>query len=74
MNTSITCRNTYKYYNDICSKLDCSNKCSPNERLIIQITKLTIQNQTTSQFQRTFLPFLFIIFYVIFSEEVYKIC
>ena len=67
-NTSITCGKTYKYYDNLCSKLDCTNLCSPNERLIIQITTIATPNQTVSIFQRTFLSFLFIVFYVILKK------
>jgi len=62
-NTSITCQNVYKYYNNLCSKLDCTNLCSPNERFIIQITTISTPSRTSSKFQQTFfLSFLFIVF------------
>ncbi|CAF1117963.1 unnamed protein product [Adineta steineri] len=66
LNTSVSCRSTYKYYNNLCPQIDCTSLCSPNELLIIQITAIVAPNRTTSLlFQTTFLPLLFIVFYVI---------
>ncbi len=67
VNTSITCRDAYKYYNNLCSKLDCTDICTPNQRLIIQITTIATPNKTQSIFQRTYFVFLFIVFFVIFN-------
>jgi Leucine-rich repeat (LRR) protein len=71
VNTSITCRNAYRYYNNLCSKLDCTNLCLPNERLIIQITTIATPSKTQSKFQRTFLSYLFVVFYVIFKMKIF---
>ncbi|CAF0769844.1 unnamed protein product [Rotaria sordida] len=70
VNNSITCRNAYKYYNKLCSKLDCTSICSPNERFIIQMTTIATPNKTISQFQQTIHLFLIILLYVIFKEKI----
>lgn len=69
LNTSITCRNVYKYYNNLCAKSDCSNICRPNERLIIEITTISTPSCASSNIQRTFAVFFCLIFHVIFPKE-----
>ncbi|UJR10560.1 hypothetical protein I4U23_014760 [Adineta vaga] len=70
VNTSITCRNAYKYYNNLCPQMDCKSVCSPNEHFVIQISKIALPNRTETRFRQTFLPLLFIVFYVILREKV----
>ncbi|CAF2187479.1 unnamed protein product [Rotaria magnacalcarata] len=53
MNFSIPCQEAYAYYNDLCSKLDCSNQCAPNERFIIQITTIATPSGTIFIYQKT---------------------
>ncbi|CAF1008123.1 unnamed protein product [Adineta ricciae] len=69
-NTSITCRDAYKYYNNLCPQSDCKSLCSPNEQFVIQVSKIALPNRTTSTYRRTFLPLLFFVFYVILTEQV----
>ena len=70
LNTSNICRNAYKYYNNLCSKTDCANICSPNERFVIQITTIATPSSTpSSNCQRTFLVFFCLIFHVIFPNK-----
>jgi Leucine-rich repeat (LRR) protein len=49
LNVSMTCRDSFNYYNDLCSKLDCASQCAPNERLIIQVTTIPTPSGTNQQ-------------------------
>ena len=58
INTSNTCRNTFKYYNNLCSKWDCAQVCSTNEQLIIQITTIATPSRMNTIFRQTLNSFL----------------
>jgi Leucine-rich repeat (LRR) protein len=53
INISVACRNSYKYYNDLCSKLDCASQCVPNERFIIQVTTIATPSGSRIIYQQT---------------------
>ena len=53
INNSISCQNSYRYFNDLCSKLDCQSQCAPNERFIIQITTISTPSRTIFIYQQT---------------------
>jgi hypothetical protein len=61
INISITCRDSYRYYNDLCSKLDCISQCAPNERFIIQVTTISTPSRTKSIYQQTFLSIITVV-------------
>ena len=67
--TSNACRNVFKHYNNLCSKLDCTNLCSPNERLVIQITTIAVPNRARSTLRQTFVLRLISIVFVILNRE-----
>ncbi|CAF3534762.1 unnamed protein product [Rotaria socialis] len=71
VNNSITCRNTFRYYNNLCWKLDCPRICSTNERFIIQITTIATPSKTISKFQKAYFLIFFILLYTIFEEKIY---
>jgi len=66
-NKSLTCRNTFKFYNNLCSKTDCTSVCMPNERLIIQITTIATPNRTSMNCQQIYL-FLFCFFVILIKK------
>ena len=53
LNVSQTCQETYNYYNDLCSKIDCTDQCATNERLIIQVTTIPTPNGRKSLYEKT---------------------
>ncbi|CAF0821977.1 unnamed protein product [Rotaria sordida] len=53
INASIPCQDSYIYYNDLCSKLDCASECTPNERFIIQITTIPTPSGTIFNYPKT---------------------
>jgi hypothetical protein len=64
-NTSHTCRNTFKYYNNLCPKWDCAHRCSTNQHSIIQITTIATPSRTRTIFRRTFDVYLCTIIHVV---------
>lgn len=53
LNVSATCRDSYRFYDDLCLKFDCANQCAPNERLIIQVTTIATPSRTNRIYQHT---------------------
>ena len=70
-NASNPCRNVFKYYNHLCSKSDCASLCSPNERLIIQITTITTPSRTATFADSTLVVFLCM---VIHCSRLFSLC
>lgn len=69
LNNSTICQSLFKYYDNLCSRLDCSNTCASNERFVIQITTIATPSEGTSKFQRIPFPIFLILLYVIFSRQ-----
>jgi hypothetical protein len=67
MNISLTCRDSYRYYNDLCSKLDCTSQCAPNERFIIQVTTIPTPSGTIFIYQQTFVSIILVQYSLFFS-------
>jgi Leucine-rich repeat (LRR) protein len=61
INASIPCQDSYKYYNDLCTKLDCTSQCAPNERFIIQVTTISTPSGTKYFYQQTFLSIITVV-------------
>lgn len=53
LNVSQTCQETYNYYNELCSKIDCNDQCATNELLIIQITTIPTPSGRKSLYDET---------------------
>jgi Leucine-rich repeat (LRR) protein len=61
LNVSITCRDSYNYYNDLCTKLDCTDQCASNERFIIQVTTIPTPSGTRFLYQQTFVEIIIVV-------------
>jgi hypothetical protein len=61
MNASITCQDSYKYYNDLCTKFDCTSQCAPNERFIIQVTTIPTPSATQFLYQQTYVSIILVV-------------
>jgi Leucine-rich repeat (LRR) protein len=72
LNSSATCRDSFKYYNDLCARLDCSSECAASERFIIQVTTIPTPNGTLSLYQRTLLSLLLAV--LVHSNRFLVIC
>lgn len=61
INVSATCRDSFKYYNELCARLDCSSECAASERFIIQVTTIPTPNGALVLYQRTTLSLLLLL-------------
>lgn len=61
INSSMPCQDVYIYFNDLCSKLDCSSQCAPNERYIIQITTIPTPSGTIVIYRQTIFNIIFVV-------------
>ena len=68
MNSSKTCQEAYRYYNDLCSKMDCASVCMAHERFIIQVTTISTPNGTMARLGQTLLSFLLVILTLHYSH------
>ena len=53
INISMPCEQSYLYYKDLCSKIDCKNQCASEKRFIIQITTVATPSGTVFIYQQT---------------------
>ncbi|CAF0717425.1 unnamed protein product [Adineta steineri] len=58
LNISTTCKDSFKYYHDLCSQLDCISHCAANERLIIQVTTIPTPSGTIFLYQQTYISII----------------
>jgi Leucine-rich repeat (LRR) protein len=61
LNVSMTCRESFNYYNDLCSKIDCANQCAPNERLIIQVSTIPTPSGTKIYYSQTYISIIIVV-------------
>lgn len=73
LNVTATCRESYKFYDDLCAKFDCSSQCAPNERLIIQVTTIPPPSRAQCLYQQTNL-FIFSILLIQYSRLLFSVC